>query len=217
MPLPALRDQPYGRPGGHHEHTQDAARHGTLWAIDASGAPHLFDPIRQQWQPFGTGINAVAYMGSDIYHFRGSEYVKVTFGANQTQSPPVSIGTTWPKLPYSFTLEDVISAVAAFFKKLGKAIENVIQALSILFHLNEIKKTHKLLCDKLLPRVNGDASNSTTYPGLVNAIKGNVKPNIDSFFDGLETHLNVDGIVGFVVGALAILINIDPNAAPAPT
>jgi hypothetical protein len=89
-------------------------------------------------------------------------------------------------------IEDVISAVATFFRKLGKAMDKVIQALSILFHLDEIMKTHQLLRDELLKRVNGDPSDPTTYPGVANAIQHHVKPNIDSFFDSLESKVNAD-------------------------
>src|SRR5262245_11536012 len=34
---------------------------GTLWAIDASGAPHIYDPIGKAWLPHGDGIDAAAY------------------------------------------------------------------------------------------------------------------------------------------------------------
>jgi hypothetical protein len=77
---------------------------GTLWAVDASGAAHLYDPIAGGWQPHGDGVDAVAVVEELIYHFRGDSYVTVAFGSNQTQGPPTAIGETWPTLPASFKL-----------------------------------------------------------------------------------------------------------------
>ena len=48
---------------------------GTVWAIDGSGAPHLYDPLSDSWQLHGTGIDAAALIddqGPAVY-FRGSE------------------------------------------------------------------------------------------------------------------------------------------------
>src|SRR5690348_13070476 len=36
---------------------------GTLWAIDGSGAPHLYDPTTNAWQVHGDGIDAAAWVG----------------------------------------------------------------------------------------------------------------------------------------------------------
>lgn len=77
---------------------------GTLWAIDAGGAPHQYDPIQRQWQPHGEGVDAVALVGTTIYHFSGSQYVTVVLGTNEVQGAPLEIGATWPHLPRSFTL-----------------------------------------------------------------------------------------------------------------
>ena len=76
---------------------------GTLWATDASGAPHLYDPSANQWNLHGEGVDAAAYDGQTIYLFRGSQYVTVNQATNQT-SAPIDIATTWPKLPDSFKL-----------------------------------------------------------------------------------------------------------------
>ena len=39
---------------------------GTLWAIDASGAPHLYDPTQNQWNPYGDGVDAVTAIGDTL-------------------------------------------------------------------------------------------------------------------------------------------------------
>ena len=45
---------------------------GTVWAIDASGAPHSYDPVGDRWQPQGEGVDAAALVGDLIYHFRAA-------------------------------------------------------------------------------------------------------------------------------------------------
>lgn len=97
----------------------------------------------------------------------------------------------WNGVSYFFkhplqTLEDVMSAVATFFQKLGKLIKNTVEALSILFNLGEIYKTHVLLRTELLRRVNGDPADPTHYPGLVNAINNSIIPNVKTYFDDIE-------------------------------
>lgn len=75
---------------------------GTLWAIDASGAPHVFDPGAQQWNPFGAGIDAACQIGSTAYWFRQGQYVTADSGGSV--SAPLPIATNWPALPDSFKL-----------------------------------------------------------------------------------------------------------------
>jgi outer membrane protein assembly factor BamB len=91
-------------------------------------------------------------------------------------------------------LEDIVSAIGAFFQKLAKLIENVVEALSILFHFDEIVKTHTILRDELLKRINGDPANPAVYPGYVKLIKNSVIPNVDAFFnqgeDAIKTVLD---------------------------
>ena len=74
---------------------------GTLWAIDAIGAPHVYDPISDSWQLHGTGIDGAALIndqGPRVY-FRGSE----TFIDNgQSTGLNTSIATIWPQLPPSY-------------------------------------------------------------------------------------------------------------------
>ena len=75
---------------------------GTLWAIDASGAPHVFDPGAQQWNPFGAGIDAACQIGSTAYWFRQGQYVTADSGGSV--SAPLPVSTNWPALPDSFKL-----------------------------------------------------------------------------------------------------------------
>lgn len=75
---------------------------GTLWALDASGAPHVFDPGAQQWNPYGAGIDAACQIGSTAYWFRQGQYVTAVSGGSVSVSLPVS--TNWPALPDSFKL-----------------------------------------------------------------------------------------------------------------
>lgn len=75
---------------------------GTLWAIDASGAPHLFDPVAQQWNPYGAGIDGACLIGSTSYWFHQGQYVSASSGGSVSAPQPVA--TNWPTLPDSFKL-----------------------------------------------------------------------------------------------------------------
>lgn len=89
---------------------------GTLWAIDASGAPHLYDPTSDAWLPHGDGIDAMAAIGDTLYVFRrgqydpttqqvvNSQYLTIDLGNNTISSNPTDVATTWPTLPDSFKL-----------------------------------------------------------------------------------------------------------------
>ena len=86
---------------------------GTLWAIDASGAPHLYDPTQNQWNPYGDGVDAVAAVGNTLYLFRngeslagessGGQVIQVDLTNNQAGKPE-AIGNTWQALPDSFKI-----------------------------------------------------------------------------------------------------------------
>lgn len=81
---------------------------GVTWLTGASGAPSTYDPVQETWQPFGGGIDAVAYVpyrdqnGNyqlTVGYFRGSQ----VFEAGQ--AAPVAIAARWPgppALPPSF-------------------------------------------------------------------------------------------------------------------
>src|SRR5579884_2536073 len=73
---------------------------GSLWAIDAAGAPHTFDPVQNRWTAFGSGIDAACVFNGVRYVFRGAE----VFVADGTQTAPQPIGGRWPSLPTSFKL-----------------------------------------------------------------------------------------------------------------
>ena len=75
---------------------------GTLWAIDASGAPHLYGPTQNTWQPHGDGIDAAAWVGTTYYFFRGSQVVTAEY--YQKTGAPQPIATLFPRLPDSFKL-----------------------------------------------------------------------------------------------------------------
>jgi hypothetical protein len=75
---------------------------GTLWAIDATGAPHIFDPINNAWQPHGDGIDAAAWVGTTYYFFRGSQVAMAPY--YKDTGTPQSIATLFPLLPDSFKL-----------------------------------------------------------------------------------------------------------------
>ncbi|MDN5937683.1 MAG: hypothetical protein L0H83_03390 [Salinisphaera sp.] len=75
---------------------------GTLWAIDASGAPHLYDPTKNAWQPHGDGIDAAAWIDTTYYFFRGNEVVTAEY--YQNTGTPQPIATLFPNLPDSFKL-----------------------------------------------------------------------------------------------------------------
>jgi hypothetical protein len=83
-------------------------------------------------------------------------------------------------------IEDVVASIGTFFTKLAKLVKNVIEAISVLFHFDEIVKTHNVLRDELLNRINGDANNPTDYPGWANLITNTVQPAIDQFFEQTE-------------------------------
>lgn len=73
---------------------------GTVWAIDASGAPHLLDLLNDRWQPFGEGVDATAAAGGSVFYFRGEEVLEIPSGG--AAKPPVPIRTRFPGLPDSF-------------------------------------------------------------------------------------------------------------------
>jgi len=77
---------------------------GTLWAIDATGSPHLYDPTTDEWLPHGDGVDAATAVGNTLYVFRGSQTITIDLTSNTTLSGPSEIATTWPSLPDSFKL-----------------------------------------------------------------------------------------------------------------
>jgi hypothetical protein len=82
-------------------------------------------------------------------------------------------------------IEEVASFIGSIFKELLKLIEDVIEALSVLFHFGEILWTHKFVRDELLNRVNGISGNPA-YPGFAAVVKDTVSPNLTSVFEEAE-------------------------------
>lgn len=86
---------------------------GTFWAIDASGAPNLYDPSQNQWSPHGDGVDAVAAVGNTLYLFKNGEsltdlsscgqVIQVDLASNQA-GEPAAIGSVWKELPDSFKI-----------------------------------------------------------------------------------------------------------------
>jgi hypothetical protein len=86
---------------------------GTLWGIDAQGAPHIYDSINDVWAQHGGGIDAAAISvepgqpGSGgtitLYVFQGPNVVAIDPNTLQA-SPPTTIAALWPNLPDSFKL-----------------------------------------------------------------------------------------------------------------
>lgn len=73
---------------------------GTVWSIDTSGAPHLYDPTRDTWLPHGDGIDAAAFHNDVFYFFRGDQVLQINNGVAIT----TSIASTFPNAPDSFKL-----------------------------------------------------------------------------------------------------------------
>jgi len=74
---------------------------GTHWAVDALGVAHVYEPMQQQWTPFGKGVDAATVIGPTFYLFRDDE---VAFG-DPTAGPLTvqPIAQVWPGLPPTFT------------------------------------------------------------------------------------------------------------------
>ena len=89
---------------------------GTLWAIDASGAPHLYDPTADVWLPHDDPIDAAAAIGNTLYVFQrghydqttqqvtSGQYLTIDLATNTVSAGPTDVAATWPNLPDSFKL-----------------------------------------------------------------------------------------------------------------
>jgi hypothetical protein len=74
---------------------------GTLWAVDALGIPHVFDPLQQSWQAFGKGVDAATKLGDTLYLFSGDQVALYDLTTGQVTIQ--AIAAQWPGLPPSFT------------------------------------------------------------------------------------------------------------------
>jgi len=93
----------------------------------------IFDWFKHLWDDIKSGVAQVTQLivsvADDIYV--GIEYVVA--------------GITHVVKDIIHGVEDVVRTIGSFFVKLGKLIKNVIEALSIVFHFDEILKTQQLL------------------------------------------------------------------------
>ena len=75
---------------------------GTLWAIDASGSPHLYDPLQNIWLPHGDGMDGAAHINGVLYFFRGSQVLQLNLSTSVATLS--TIAEMFPNLPDSFKL-----------------------------------------------------------------------------------------------------------------
>ena len=68
-------------------------------------------------------------------------------------------------------VEDIAAAVGSFFQMLAKAVEDLITALSVLFHFGEIIHTHKWIRDQI----------NANLDQVIDAMQKQVKPPVDYF------------------------------------
>ena len=99
-------------------------------------------------------------------------------------------------------IEQIASAIGSFFIELGKLIEEVIEALSVLFQFGHIIDTHNILKAELLNRINGVQGNST-YPGFAALVANNAVPQVDKFFQNTEQTISnaLNGLANALGGA----------------
>lgn len=75
---------------------------GTLWAIDAEGAPHLYDPTQNAWLAHGEGVDAAASLGGITHVFRGSQVLQIDESSGAATL--TTIAQAFPNLSDSFKL-----------------------------------------------------------------------------------------------------------------
>ena len=123
--------------------------------------------------PIGSGLGSIF---SDLWH-------KIKSGVAKVTKVIVSIGNAvYAGIQYvedgvtkvfRFVvrqIEDLAATVGAFFVALGKAIEDIIELLSLLLHFEEVVKTHKILKAAILQQINGLFLTGTTI--IQPAVKG---------------------------------------------
>jgi hypothetical protein len=88
------------------------------------------------------------------------------------------------------TLEDAVAAIGSFVVKLGKLIVNAVEAIGILLHLDEIKKTRIAIREEINRRAEQ----------LADAITKQAIPQRNTFFENTE-----DAIAGFL-GTLKVKV-----------
>lgn len=84
---------------------------GTVWGIDANGAPYQYDQVAQNWSVYGSEFSAVTYVSKwrgqtsgGNYKFDAPLVVRGTDVWFAYAGPVASIGQTWNNLPDTFTM-----------------------------------------------------------------------------------------------------------------
>src|SRR5262249_24689730 len=98
-------------------------------------------------------------------------------------------------------IAEVANAIGSFFMQLGRLIEEIIEALSVLFQFGHIIDTHNIIKAELLKRINGDGS--TAYPGLASIVSNTALPEVDGFFKQGEQAITnaVNGLADALAGS----------------
>ncbi len=145
-----------------------AAAAGTI-----DGLAGAVDPA--QAAPIGGGLGSIF---SDLWH-------KIKSGIAKVTQVVVSIGNAvYAGIQYVENgvtkvfrfavreIEDLAATVGAFFVALGKAIEDIVELLSLLLHFEEVVKTHTILKTAILAQLNN----------LPTAIQNNIQGAVKDFF-----------------------------------
>jgi hypothetical protein len=143
----------------------------------------------QEWTPEFVGAPRLGGFWSSLWNWLKHAVVKITHII-------ISIGKEiyaglrfiWNGVAYFFKqallkLEDVVSAIGSFFKKIGKIIKNVVEALSILFNLNEILATQNYLLQLIYEtRDRAQAAVQTKVPAAVNTAFTTIRDDLCKWF-----------------------------------
>jgi outer membrane protein assembly factor BamB len=145
---------------------------GAASAIDAlTGAPDdsLTGPLGSWFSSLWDKIKSgVAKIGKIIISAGQSIYIGIQY---------VVDGVTHVLRHLIRDVDDLAAMVGAFFVALGKALENIIELLSLLLHFEEVVKTHNILKTALLTKINNLPNDITNYG----------QPALSWFFDNTET------------------------------
>jgi hypothetical protein len=185
------------------------ALQGTPWEQSPQAPPHIRAAALAGARRGALGAGVGSWW-SDFWDWLKGAAARIThFIVSVAEEVYVGIRYVVGTIVYVFkqvvhAVEEVAHAIGALFVALAKAIEKVLEALSVLFHFGEIVKTHTLIKNELLNRINGVPGNPA-YPGLAAVVKGTVVPKVDGAFK--------DAAAG-AAGALNALADRIGGAAP---
>ena len=149
MAIDALDGQDWSTSQYAPPHVQAAAAAGAVGSADACSAtisgPTSGTGSKTRWRPSRTSSSA--------WRRTFTPASASSSMASRTSSTTIITG-----------IEQAVNAIGAFFVELGHLIEEIIEALSVLFQFGHIIDTHNILKAELLNRINGDGSSA--YPGL---------------------------------------------------